>query len=195
MVLWPYSWILKATVSPFTAFLNKTTVMKKYVLLGLTVLSSYFVNAQSDSLKWVKEINEQVWKPFITHLISGDKVAFSSVHSKRITRVEIDRGVILDFDRYFPAVDANNKSQKQKSDLLFELRFDKRVSNGNKAWESGYYKGTVTQEGKDPRSYYGRFFVVLEKENNTWKILVDADTGKGANEESFVKAFPMEPEQ
>lgn len=169
--------------------------MKKYFQLGVAALFSYSVNAQSDSLKWVKEINEQVWKPFITHLISGDNAAFSSVHSKRITRVEIDRGVILDFDKYFPGGDSNNKDPKQKTDRLFELRFDKRVNNGNKAWETGYYKGTVMQAGKEPRSYYGRFFVVLEKEDGTWKILVDADTGKGASEESFAKAVPMEAKQ
>ena len=48
------------------------------------------------------------------------------------------------------------------------------------------------QQEKEARSYYGRFFVVLEKENGTWKILVDADTGKDANEENFNQAFPME---
>lgn len=169
--------------------------MKKYFLLGAAILFSCLANAQSDSLRWVREINEQVWKPFITHLVSGDKAAFSSVHSKRITRVEIDRGVILDFEKYFPPAEANSGPPKKKADWLFELRFDKRVSNGVKAWESGYYKGTVTQEGKDPRSYYGRFFVVLEKEKNTWKILVDADTGKDANEENFSKSSPMEVKQ
>ncbi len=166
--------------------------MKK--LLSLFVTFFYFIsaNAQSDSLKWVKEINERVWKPFVTHFISGNNEGFSSVHSKKITRVEIDGNRLLDYNKYFPATDANAKPGKKNVNRLFELRFDKRISNGTKAWESGYYKGTVMQEGKEPRSYYGRFFVVLEKENGTWKILVDADTGKDANEENFSKAFPME---
>ena len=166
--------------------------MKKFLLLFVTVL--FFLNAlaQSDSLKWVKEINEQVWKPFIAHFISGNKEGFRNVHSKRITRVEIDRAVVLDYEKYFPPVNPNSTPIKKNSNRLFELRFDKRISNGTRAWESGYYKGTVIQEGKAPRSYYGRFFVVLEKENGTWKILVDADTGKEANEENFSKAFSME---
>ena len=147
--------------------------------------------AQSDSLKWVKEINEQVWKPFVTHFISGNNEGFSSVHSKRITRVEIDRNRLLDYNKYFPDTEANAKQGEKNVNRLFELRFDKRINNGTKAWESGYYKGTVMKEGKEPRSYYGRFFVVLEKENGTWKILVDADTGKDANEENFITAFPM----
>jgi len=166
--------------------------MKKLLLLSASVLFFLTVDAQSDSLKWVKEINEQVWKPFIAHFISGNKEGFSGVHSKRITRVEIDGNKLLDYDKYFPAADANAKPGKKNMSRLFELRFDKRISNGTKAWESGYYKGTVMQEGKEPRSYYGRFFVVLEKENGTWKILVDADTGKDANEENFNKASPIE---
>jgi hypothetical protein len=167
--------------------------MKKLLLLPVAALFFFQANAQSDSLKWVKEINEQVWKPFITHFISGNKEGFRSVHSKRITRVEIDRNKVLDYEKYFPPINPNAPQPKRNSNHLFELRFDKRISNGTKAWESGYYKGTVIEEGKEPRSWYGRFFVVLEKEEDTWKILVDADTGASANEENFNKAFSMEP--
>lgn len=166
--------------------------MNKFLLLTLTFFYFASANAQSDSLKWVTEINEQVWKPFVAHFISGNKEGFRNVHSKRITRIEIDRGKVLDHEKYFPPVDHNGKQPSQSFQRLFELKFDKRISDGKKAWESGYYKGTVMQEGKEPRSYYGRFFVVLEKEEGVWKILVDADTGKDANEESFSKAFSME---
>jgi hypothetical protein len=151
--------------------------------------------AQSDSLKWVNEINEQVWKPFITHFTSGNQEGFRIIHSKKVTRVEIDGGVVLDYDKYFPPIDPNAAQPKRNGKRLFELRFDKRISNGTRAWESGYYKGTVIQEGKETRSYYGRFYVVLEKEDGVWKILVDADTGKEANEANFNKAFPMEWKQ
>ena len=166
--------------------------MKKFLLLIASFLCFAFANAQSDSLKWVNEINEQVWKPFIAHFISGNKEGFRKVHSKRITRVEIDRGKVLDHQKYFPPIDPNGKQLSQSFKRLFELRFDKRISDGKKEWESGYYKGTVIQERKEPRSYYGRFFVVLEKEEGIWKILVDADTGKEANEENFSKAYSME---
>lgn len=165
--------------------------MKKCFLLLTGILISTVSVAQTDSLKWVKEINEQVWKPFITHLISGDKAAFSSVHSKQVTRVEIDNGTILDFEKYFPQQDKSNKFAK-KADRKFELRFDKRISNGTHAWESGYYKGSVLQDGKETRTYYGRFYVVLQKENGNWKILVDADTGKEATKENFETASSME---
>lgn len=166
--------------------------MKKLFLLSLAALFFLHTNAQSDSLKWVKEINEQVWKPFIAHFISGNKEGFRNVHSKRVTRVEIDGGRVLDYEKYFPPTDPNSPSGKKGSNRLFELRFDKRIGNGTKAWESGFYRGGMLQEGKEPRYYYGRFFVVLEKEEGTWKVLVDADTHTEANEENFRKAFAMD---
>ena len=166
--------------------------MKKVILLSVCIFCLSQAYAQPDSLKWIKEINEQVWKPFATHFVSGNREGFRSVHSKRITRVEIDRGVVLDYEKYFPEQGLPTVRNYKRA---FELRFDKRISNGTRAWESGYYKGTVTQEGKEPRSYYGRFYVVLEKEEGTWKIIVDADTGKDANEENFNKAAPMETKQ
>lgn len=165
--------------------------MKKYFLLLTGISISIATVAQTDSLKWVREIDEQVWKPFVEHFVSGNKAGFRSVHSKNITRVQIDGGIVQDYEKYFPADTASNPAWKNMK-RQFELRFDKRISNGIKAWESGYYKGTVMQEGKSPRSYYGRFFVVLQKENNVWKILVDADTGKDANEENFNKAAPIQ---
>lgn len=169
--------------------------MKKLLLLAVTFFCFAFAEAQSDSLKWVNEINEQVWKPFVTHFISGNKEGFRNVHSKRITRVEIDGGRVLDYEKYFPPIkpiEGQALNVKRSGSTTFELRFDKRISNGKNAWESGFYKGTFTQEGKPPRSWYGRFFVVLEKEEGVWKILVDADTGKEANEENFSRAFSME---
>ena len=166
--------------------------MRKYCLLPVIFLLYLEADAQEDSLRWVKEINEQVWKPFTAHLISGNKEGFSNVHSKKITRVEIDRGIIKDYEKYFPSVKPEAASEQKRPERLFELRFDKRISNGTMAWETGYYQGAVIQMGKEPRYYYGRFFVVLEKENGVWKILVDADTGKDANEENFRNAFLME---
>ncbi len=128
--------------------------MKTVFILAALIFCFIQARSQSDSLKWAKEINEQVWKPFVSH--------------------------------------PNLPQKKQTGERSFELRFDKRISNGAKAWESGYYKGTFTQDGKPPRSWYGRFFVVLTKEGGTWKILVDADTGKEANEENFSKASAMQ---
>ncbi len=165
--------------------------MKRSILLFSTCLFFIGAVAQTDSMKCAQEINQQVWKPFTEHLTSGNKEAFKKLHSKRITRVQIDRGIVQDYEKYFPPEKENNNGSKKRN-WVFELRFDKRICNAAKAWETGYYKGTIMEEGKDKRYYYGRFFVVLEKEDGIWKIIVDADTGKNATEENFNAASSME---
>lgn len=165
--------------------------MKKFKLFLLALLIYSGVNAQTDSLKWVTEINEQVWKPFTAHFISGNKEGFKSLHSKRIARIIIDNGIIKNFDQYFPKPGENESSEKKYSSRAFELRFDKRISNGTTAWETGFFKGTVYQEGKEPRTYFGQFYILLEKEDGIWKIVMDADSNKAANAELFNKASPM----
>jgi hypothetical protein len=166
--------------------------MKRFLLLHACLFALLQVPAQADST-CTGEINTEVWKPFIKHFTSGNKKAFRELHSKRITRVLIDDNRVQDHHDYFPKKEESDTlARKQNFSRLFELRFDKRICNGNKAWESGFYKGTVLYPGKPSKVYYGRFFVVLEKEAGAWKIIVDADTGKDATAKNFENARPME---
>ncbi len=167
--------------------------MGKYLLVIAAIVIYANATAQADNFNCQKEINEAVWKPFVKHLLSGNNRDFRALHSKRITRVEIDQNILQDYETYFPADKRNDTiSSRTSVSRTFELRFDKRICNGNKAWETGYYKGSVTEAGKESRVYYGRFFVVLEKEEGVWKIIADADTAKDATAGNFDKAAPVE---
>lgn len=166
--------------------------MSKYLMVIAGTLIFAHATAQADNSNCVKEINEAVWKPFAKHLLSGNNPAFRALHSKRITRVQIDQNILQDYDKYFPADKRNDTSSLHTSiSRTFELRFDKRICNGNKAWETGYYKGSVTEAGKEKQVYYGRFFVVLEKEEGVWKIITDADTSIEATAGNFDRAAPV----
>ena len=70
-----------------------------------------------------------------------------------------------------------------------ELRFTRWIYSGDRAFDVGFYKtiSTNIQTGEQRKSF-GRFHVLLRKENATWKIMMDADTGDGASEENFSKA-------
>jgi hypothetical protein len=50
----------------------------------------------------------------------------------------------------------------------------------------------VTPQGIT-KTFYGKFLVILRKENGTWKILVDTDSSEGGtvNEEAFLAAQPI----
>jgi ketosteroid isomerase-like protein len=145
------------------------------------------------------EINEQVWKPFIKTLLSHDVEGFMNLHSKDVMRVERDHGHILNFDQYkkdlnmsWPAWKQSMEVEKTKN--AFELRFLERISNGDQAFEVGYFKNETTSVNGEKRTGYGQFHVALRKENGVWRILVDSDSNNNRTitEEMFQAAKPME---
>jgi len=161
----------------------------KTISIGLLLLNLHFiVQAQ---VNFQKEINEQVWKPFIESFSNNNQEGFKAVHSKDVIRVMRDDKTIWGYDQYFPA-QKSNSSDWSKYKKSIELRFIQRIAGNDKAFEVGYYNTrTIAPDGKQ-RSSFGKFHVVMRKESGVWKILVDADSGKEATEEEFKKAAAME---
>ena len=165
--------------------------MKKISGITLMLLLSLAAFSQQKSLQ--KEINEQVWKPFITAFNNHDDEAFSAVHSKEVIRVSQDANQIMGYNEYFKKVPDSDKAKWKDWKRNIELRFLQRIASGDKAFEVGYYKttnsNTVTGE---KRSGYGKFHVLLRKEKGTWKILMDADANEKTDEVVFKTTSPME---
>src|SRR5829696_9195605 len=65
------------------------STMKKILIvsIGMLFISSVSLG-QTDSLQ--KQINEQVWKPFIHTFNNRDEAGFRAVHSQDVVRVEQD---------------------------------------------------------------------------------------------------------
>jgi ketosteroid isomerase-like protein len=146
---------------------------------------------QTDSLQ--QQINNDVWKPFISAFDNLDTDAFMSVHSKEVTRVIQDNNMIFGYDRYYEeSRKSDERSRKNKSKRTIELRFIQRIAHNDRAFEVGYYKGTTTSQSGSPRTYYGKFHVLMRKENGKWKILMDADASEKTDETVFMNAKPME---
>jgi ketosteroid isomerase-like protein len=147
--------------------------------------------AQADSLQ--QQIDQQVWKPFIQSFASMDTKAFMAVHSKDMTRVIQDGNTLYGYERYYhenEQGDLRNRKSGQKRTI--ELRFIQRIAGDNKAFEVGYYKTTVVLSYGKSRSGYGKFHVLLRKENGTWKILMDADASEKTNEAIFLTGKPIQ---
>lgn len=139
-----------------------------------------------------KEINQQVWLPFIESFSNGNDEGFSAVHSKEIIRVLQDSKQIWGYDQYFKKQPDSIKAKYAVWKKNIELRFLQRIDGNDKAFEIGYYKtsskNTVTGES---RISYGKFHVLLRKENGVWKILMDADAHENVNEKIFAGAEAM----
>lgn len=164
--------------------------MKHLFILLLTTVSiaSFSQNPQS-------EINEQVWKSFIKNFNEGNTAGFMAVHSKDVVRSPRDQKVIWNWEEYNRQQslgDANDKKENRRRNL--ELRFTERFANGDLAFHVGIYKTTYIFSDGRTQDYFGRFHVVLRKENGIWKILVDTDSTEGhmIEEKDFLAATPLE---
>ena len=171
--------------------LTENNMRHLFFIIVLMSLAQVAVFSQPDSLQ--RQINEQVWKPFIEAFNTGDDESFSNVHSKEIIRVIQDDNQIIGFEQYFKKIPDSAKAKWSSWKKNIELRFIQRIAGHDKAFEVGYYKTTSTNTRTgEKRTGIGKFYVLLRKENGVWKILMDADTGEGANEEVFKKASPIE---
>jgi ketosteroid isomerase-like protein len=102
---------------------------------------------------------------------------------------------VWNFEQYKKQNEEGDKrSTQQKTKRTIELRFLERMANESQAFEVGIYKTTVINAQGESRSFYGKFHVVLRKENGTWKILVDSDSSEGGTigEKDFAAAQPLE---
>jgi ketosteroid isomerase-like protein len=165
--------------------------MAKFLLFITCLLYHDLIFSQSGNYQ--EEINEQVWKPFIRAFNSDDNEAFRAVHSKEVARVIQDDNRLIGYDEYFKRVPDSVKTKWANWKKNIELRFIQRIATADKAFEVGYYKSTSTNVATgEKRSGYGKFHVLLRKENGIWKILMDADANEKTDEAVFLSGKPME---
>ena len=140
-------------------------------------LSLLFVMGLSSQDKKIqKEIDDQVWYPFIKSYNSYDEAAYIKLHTKDILRVsksgiKIGAEYFKKTKNYF--VESKKRGDKQKISFVFESRYAKK----NIAYEIGFYKVYSKRNGKK-NYYYGMFHVVLKKIDGNWKVAQDWDTDK-----------------
>jgi ketosteroid isomerase-like protein len=163
----------------------------KGFLVIIMVLISCFSFGQAESLQ--KQINEQVWKQFIKAFNNRDDEGFKAVHSKEVIRVSQDDNQVIGYEEYFKPVPDSVKAKWGQWKRDIQLRFIQRIASGDKAFEVGYYKSTSTNTSTgQSRTGYGKFHVLLRKENGIWKILMDADAHEKTDEAIFLSGKPME---
>ena len=141
-----------------------------YKTLSIILLAfSQLVLAQSAQ----EEIDAQVWMPFTKAWETNDGELYNSVHSHDVWR--INPGRLLVGHEYRTRNLERMKGQDKNS--IIEFTFETRTSNGDNAYEVGYYRITNNTEAT-PVYYVGRFHVALKRTDGVWKITQDWDTGE-----------------
>jgi len=156
-------------------------------------LLSLSINLQAQTVQ--KEINEQVWKPFIASYGSLDTDGFMAVHSKDVIRAAREEGRIMGHEEYRKVTSSGNQYYRDnKSDRKLELRFSERWAGNDVAYDVGVYKATTIRPSGNNTIVYGRFHVTLRKEKGVWKIVVDSDSTEGGavTDKDFLAARPLE---
>ena len=165
--------------------------MKRTALVVFLLIT---VNRSLSGQPQQQEINDQVWRPFITTFNNLDADGFLAIHSKDLVRAGRDDNTILDWNQYFEQQRRGDKrTLAEGSKRTIELRFTERLANATQAIDVGIYKTTNILKDGTAQSFFGRFHVVMRKENGTWKILVDTDSSEGGtiSEKDFMAAKPM----
>jgi ketosteroid isomerase-like protein len=164
--------------------------MKYFVIAALISIGHLSVFAQDAT----REINHQVWKPFIEAYNNFDTEKFMSVYSKSVIRVPVDQKIILDFTEYKRNINRENQfNRNYKIKAALAIRFTNRIHTKDMAYETGILKIDLTDNNGKPATIYSRFQVLIKKENGVWKIQFDTDSSEAATltEKDFMKAEPM----
>lgn len=139
--------------------------------------------------KTSKQIDEQVWKVFQEAWSSYDAEKYIGIHTSDVLRVT-PWGIKYGQTWREKTIESFSQEDAPKRNISFQ--FEHRISQDDLAYEVGYYKSTsIIDFGGVERTSYGRFHVVLKKENGQWKIAQDWDTsdvnGKKVTADDFEK--------
>ena len=141
--------------------------MKKQVIVWLFLLSPFLTHAQNIE----GEINKDVWVPFTQAWETNNANLYNAVHTDDVWRINPGRLLI---GAEYKSRNAE-RMQGQEQQRIIEFSFETRTSNGDQAYEVGYYRITDSADN-EPKYYVGRFHVALIKKQGKWKIRQDWDT-------------------
>lgn len=149
--------------------------MKNSSLLLFFILNTFLLFAQTETDKNISnQIDEQVWKVFQEAWSDYDAEKYIGIHTSDVLRVTPSG---IKYGQTWREKTITSFSEKNPPKRSISFQFEHRIYQGDLGYEVGYYKSaTVGKDGKE-RAGYGRFHVVLKKENEQWKIAQDWDTG------------------
>ena len=154
-------------------------ITKIKVSISIIFLLVLINPVKAKGTKNLEDINNQVWSKFYQVFDSLDHDLMESIHSKHLIRIPADRKTILNYKEYLDQYKLTfSKIKQNKGTLNISLRFLERINNNSVASEKGIYKLIINQNKGNEKVIYGKFHVILIKEDTVWKILMDYDSNE-----------------
>lgn len=142
----------------------------------------------------LKAIDQEIWLPFIKAFAEGKADDYIALHSRQLVRPMGDAKRIDPYDRWSAGTRGMFKSFADRgTKAAIDFRFLERIANEDTASERGIFEFSMTNAKGETQKSYGKFHVILRKEDGKWKILMDYDSSEGRtiNAESFRAAHAM----
>jgi hypothetical protein len=175
----------------FTLIKNKTMRTKTMIITLLLTLGSITLYGQSK----LESINNEVWYPFYKAFETLDYQIMASVHSEELSRIPASRGHISTYQEYIEGTKRSFERKKQNGQTAhISLRFFERITSEKRASERGIYRTIHNKNKPDQHVSYGQFFVLLQKENGRWKIVLDYDSDENGTigEQQYNNAYAID---
>jgi hypothetical protein len=166
------------------------TMKAIFYSINLFFLFQNFCFAQDTNI--FKQINTQVWEKFENAFATNNPELLNSLHTTDILRIPADSKTIIGGQEYFNSqIESFGWIKENGYKTEMELRFIERINYSNYASERGIFNFTVIEPGNIIRQYFGKFHMILIKEDDFWKIHVDYDSTENGtiNETTFLSAF------
>ena len=161
--------------------------MLQRILITVTFCLGLIPTSYPQDANNFSDINT-MWSKFSQAFDALDYQSIAEIHTKDLIRIPGGKQ-LLDYDNYIMTYKIDfEQAKRTKATRAISFRFFERIHNDSIASEKGVYKvvmGNLT--------YYGKFRVLLKKEDGDWKIFMDYDSNEGGTvgEKDFTSAVAM----
>lgn len=163
------------------------------IILCCIVCLPVTVCAQSrlDSLR--KQIDQDIWLPFLQGINTNNADLYNSVHSKDFNWVAGgNKTRIMDLPAYIEDAAKVMTDRKNKGiQTIVDVAFLERNLNETFASEKCVTRYTAIEAGKEPLVMYGIAQVFSKKVDGVWKKFIQYVSTEKATKELFEQASPL----
>ncbi|MFD2564772.1 hypothetical protein [Aquimarina rubra] len=163
----------------------------KYIAVSFVfLLLSWDSYSQEEQLH--QKINQDMYGKFSEAFQKLDFSLFESIHSKEMIRISGNGGEIKNVKAYLKGYKKRWGDPKTKPSPI-SFRLFERITSDSLVSDRGIYRGTYKNDKDETKHFYGQFHLLLQLENDFWKILIDYDSDENntINQASYENAFAL----
>ena len=166
----------------------------KITTICISSLLCLYSNAQPLRTELLKQINSDIWLPFLQGVNQNNAEVYNSVHSKDFYWVSGGTKTrIMNFKEYVEDAKKVMSERKQKSIITkLNVRFLERNINEEFASEKCVIQYIAEEAGKPATTHYSITQVFSKKVNGVWKKSVQYVYTDKISSETFESAQPLE---